>query len=230
MLAVNKELEAFSYSVSHDLRAPLRHMTGFIELLKKQLADHQDEKAQQSMTLIMKASKKMDVLIKDLLAFSHVGRIDIQKKKVSLETLLRDVVWEIKEEVKEREIAWEIDELPEVIADRALLRQVIVNLISNAVKFTSTRSKAEIKFRCKDAGDKYTCSIADNGVGFDMKYVDRLFGVFQRLHTQSEFEGTGIGLANVQRIISRHGGRVWAEGVVGQGATFYFTLPKINER
>ena len=137
----------------------------------------------------------------------------------------------------ERDIRWEIDELPDVFGDKSLLRLVIMNLLSNAVKFTSTRQQAKIKIGCKDEEDNITCSVRDNGVGFDMKHVDRLFGAFQRLHSRAEFEGTGIGLANVQRIISRHGGkvisrhggRVWAEGVVGQGATFYFTLPKAIE-
>jgi light-regulated signal transduction histidine kinase (bacteriophytochrome) len=146
---------------------------------------------------------------------------------VSLNSILNEVVSEIKDELQERQVRWEIDELPDVLGDRSLLRLVIVNLVSNAVKFTSSRPQAEIKIGCNDEDDKFTCSISDNGVGFDMKYAERLFGVFQRLHTEEEFEGTGIGLATVQRIISRHGGRIWAEGSVGQGATFYFTLPKI---
>ncbi|MGO9951254.1 MAG: sensor histidine kinase [Dissulfurispiraceae bacterium] len=230
LMDVNKELEAFSYSVSHDLRAPLRQMAGFITLLQKQIADYPNIKVRQYIASILAASRKMDVLINDLLAFSHIGRTEIQKKKVSLDELVRGVMREIRDEFKERNIIWEVDELPAIIGDRGLLRQVIVNLISNAVKFTSTRSQAEIKIGCKDEDDKYTFFISDNGVGFDMKYADRLFGVFQRLHTQDDFEGTGIGLANVQRIIARHGGRVWAEGAVGQGATFYFTLPKIKEK
>jgi light-regulated signal transduction histidine kinase (bacteriophytochrome) len=138
-------------------------------------------------------------------------------------------VKEIQEELKERNVTWKIDDLPEVLGDESLLRLVIINLVSNAVKFTSTRSQAEIEIGCKNEGDQVICSVKDNGVGFDMKYVHRLFGVFQRLHAHKEFEGTGIGLANVQRIISRHGGRVWAEGAVGQGATFYFSLPKHKE-
>jgi light-regulated signal transduction histidine kinase (bacteriophytochrome) len=153
----------------------------------------------------------------------------MQKKKLNLNVLVSGAVREIQDELKDRKIRWDIAELPDVLGDKSLLRLVIVNLVSNAVKFTSTRPLAEIRIGCKDEVDKFTCSIADNGVGFDMKYADRLFGVFQRLHTQEEFEGTGIGLANVQRIILRHGGRVWAESVVGQGATFYFTLPKIKK-
>jgi PAS domain S-box-containing protein len=226
----NKELEAFSYSVSHDLRAPLRHMAGFATLLQKKLVDDPDKKTQQCVASIITASKKMEMLIDDLLSFSHIGRAELQMRKVSLNSLLKEVVSEIKNELRERQVIWEIDELPNVLADRSLLRLVLVNLVSNAVKFTSSRSQAEIKIGCNDGDDKFTCSISDNGVGFDMKHADRLFGVFQRLHTQDEFEGTGIGLANVHRIISRHGGRVWAEGAVGQGATFYFSLPKMNER
>ena len=226
LLAVNKELEAFSYSVSHDLRSPLRHMTGFAERLQNRLIDHPDETTHKYLAAIIDASKKMDMLINDLLAFSYIGRTDIQKRKISLNGLLKEILQEIETELKERNISWKIDELPEVDGDRALLRLAIHNLVSNAVKFTGKRPQAKIKIGCKDDGDKYICSITDNGVGFDMKYADRLFGVFQRLHPQTEFEGTGIGLANVQRIIARHGGRVWAEGALGNGATFYFSLPK----
>jgi PAS domain S-box-containing protein len=226
--AANRELEAFSYSVSHDLRAPLRHISGFIELLMKKNRDNADEETLRYTNLIAAASKNMGLLIDDLLNFSQLGRTELKKRKVNLNVLIKDVVKEIQETLKGREIKWEMAELPDVLGDQSLLRLAIVNLISNAVKFTSTRQHAEIRIGCKEGVDKFTCSIADNGVGFDMKYADRLFGVFQRLHAKDEFEGTGIGLANVQRIISRHGGRVWAEGVVGQGATFYFTLPKSN--
>ncbi|MBF0505595.1 MAG: GAF domain-containing protein [Nitrospirae bacterium] len=225
----NKELEAFSYSVSHDLRGPLRHMSGFVEMLQQRLKDHPDEKSRSYADKISEASKKMGMLIDNLLNFSRLGRSQLQKRKVNLNALVSEVIREIQEEVKERDIRWEIDELPDELGDQSLLRLVFVNLISNAVKFTSTRPQAEIKIGCKDEGDKFTCFISDNGVGFDMKYADKLFGVFQRLHRQDEFEGTGIGLANVQRIISRHGGRVWAEGSVDQGATFYFSLPKHRE-
>lgn len=229
LTAVNKELERFSYSVSHDLRAPLRHMSGFVGLLKKRLWDHPDAATHDYMNMISEASKKMGMLIDDLLNFSRLGHTQMQKTKVNLNALVKAVVQEIQVELKERDIRWEIDELPEVLGDQSLLRLVIVNLVSNAVKFTSTRPQAEIKIRCREDGDKFSCYITDNGVGFDMKFVNKLFGVFQRLHSQKEFEGTGIGLANIQRIISRHGGRVWAEGAVGQGATFYFTLPKMKE-
>ena len=229
LTAVNQELERFSYSVSHDLRAPLRHMSGFVELLQKRLGDYPDVATRDYMNIISEASKKMGMLIDDLLNFSRLGHAQMQKTKVNLHVLAKAVVQEIQEELKERKIRWEIDELPDVFGDQSLLRLVIVNLVTNAVKFTSTRPQAEIKIGCKDEGDKFTCSVTDNGVGFDMKFVNKLFGVFQRLHSQNEFEGTGIGLANVQRIIARHDGIVWAVGAVGQGATFYFTLPKIKE-
>ena len=227
--ALNKELAAFSYSVSHDLRAPLRHMSGFMKLLQLKLGDYPDLETRHYMDAISDASNKMSMLIDDLLKFSSLGRSEMQKTKVNLNTLVKEVVREMQEDLKEREIRWEIDELPDVLGDQSLLRVVIVNLVSNAVKFTSARPQAEIKIGCIDNGDKFTCSVKDNGVGFDMKYVDKIFGVFQRLHTQNEFEGTGIGLSIVQRIIARHGGRVWAEGAVGQGATFYFTMPKHKE-
>jgi len=229
LTAANAELERFSYSVSHDLRAPLRHMSGFVELLQERIKSRRDEKAGHYMASIAGSAKKMGMLIDDLLDFSRMGRAELQKDKMSLNDIMRSVILESQHEVKMRDVVWDIDELPEVYGDKSLLRLVIVNLVSNAVKFTSTRPQAKIRIGCKDEGDNFTFFITDNGVGFDMKYVDKLFGVFQRLHTQQEFEGTGIGLANVQRIINRHGGKVWAEGTLGGGATFYFTLPKLTE-
>jgi PAS domain S-box-containing protein len=230
LIEAMKELDAFSYSVSHDLRAPLRQMHGFVELLKKRIVDLPDEKIHHYADAIAAASIKMGILVDDLLAFSRMGRTEIKKRKIGFNILVREVIQDIQDEVKGRNIKWEIDELPEVVyGDQALLRLVLVNLISNSVKFTRVRTQAEIRIGCKDEEDKFICLVNDNGVGFDMKYVDKLFGVFQRLHTQDEFEGTGVGLANVRRIISRHGGKIWAEGSVGQGATFYFTLPKTKE-
>jgi light-regulated signal transduction histidine kinase (bacteriophytochrome) len=172
----------------------------------------------------------MGNLIDDLLAFSRVGRAELQKTEVNLDELVRETLGDFQAETKERNIVWEIHPLPSVRADRALLRMVLVNLISNAVKFTGNRAEAKIEIGCApDGGNGETVIfIRDNGAGFDPKYADKLFGVFQRLHSQDEFEGTGIGLANVQRIIHRHGGRVWAEGVVDGGATFYFSIPKQN--
>jgi len=225
----NKELAAFSYSVSHDLRAPLRHMTGFVKLLQQRLKNHPDEKTHYYADIISRASRKMSMLIDDFLKFSHLGRTQMRKKKVKLNTLVSEVVREIQEGLEERQIRWEIDELADVYGDRALLSLVLTNLISNAVKYTGSRPHAEIKIGYKEDKDETIVFVKDNGAGFDMQYADKLFGVFQRLHSQDEFEGTGIGLANVRRIISRHGGRTWAEGSVGQGATFYFSLPKHTE-
>ena len=226
----NKELEAFSYSVSHDLRAPLRHMSGFVELLQKRSASQTDDQLVSCTNAIGKASKKMGRLIDDLLEFSRIGRSELKRRKVSLNTLVQDVIREVTVDAKGRDIDWKISELPDVYGDSSLLRLTIVNLISNAVKYTGKRDHAEISIGCREEMEDFVIFIRDNGVGFDMKYVDRLFGVFQRLHAQGEFEGTGIGLANVKRIISRHGGRTWADGAVGQGATFYFALPKIKKK
>jgi light-regulated signal transduction histidine kinase (bacteriophytochrome) len=222
----NKELESFSYSVSHDLRAPLRHVSGFLQLLQKRIVDYPDDETRQYMDNIAAASRKMGMLIDDLLAFSKLGRTEMEKRRVSLNDLVSEAVREIQDETKGRDIVWEVDKLPDVFGDQSLLRLVLVNLISNAVKYTSTRPQAEIRIGCKDEGSEFVFFVKDNGVGFDMHYVDKLFGVFQRLHSEEEFEGTGIGLANIRRIISRHGGRTWAQGAEGQGATFYFTLPK----
>jgi PAS domain S-box-containing protein len=225
--AANEELEAFSYSVSHDLRAPLRHVIGFVELLQKDVSSSLSDKSFQHLKTISKSAKGMGVLIDDLLAFSRVAQSEMKKKEVNLDELMREILGDFATETKARRIVWEIHSLPSVQADRALLRMVLVNLISNAVKFTGGCTEAKIEIGCAP-GDEHeiVIFIRDNGAGFDPRYADKLFGVFQRLHSQDEFEGTGIGLANVQRIIQRHGGRVWAEGVVDKGATFYFSIPK----
>ena len=227
---VNKELEAFSYSVSHDLRAPLRHIIGFVELLQQDAVPPLSEKSLQHLTTISQSAKRMGELIDDLLAFSRVGRTAMEKTDVNLNELVRETVADFQAELKDRKIVWKIQLLPSVRADRALLRMVLVNLISNAVKFTGKRAEATIEIGCAPNGNSETVIfIRDNGAGFDPQYADKLFGVFQRLHSEAEFEGTGIGLANVQRIILRHGGRVWAEGAVDAGATFYFSIPKQNQ-
>ena len=226
--ATNKELESFAYSVSHDLRAPLRHMVGYSELLQRQASSVLDEKSQRFIRTILDSAKRMGNLIDDLLAFSRIGRAETRKTQVDLGQLVKEVVAEIREDTKSRDITWKIDALPVCYGDRSMLRLVVVNLVSNAVKFTRMRAPAEIEIGCAAANNKdVELFVKDNGAGFDMQYVSKLFGVFQRLHLPEQFEGTGIGLATVQRIIHRHGGTVRAEGAVDQGATFYVSLPKV---
>jgi PAS domain S-box-containing protein len=227
LVSVNKELEAFAYSVSHDLRSPLRHMAGYTELLQKNVASTLDEKGKRYVSMVLDSAKRMGVLIDDLLAFSQIGRTETRKSMVSLEQLVKEVQSEISQETDGRTITWRIGALPDVYGDRSMLRLALVNLISNAVKFTRTRQQAVIEIGCPEKQkDRVMVFIKDNGVGFDMKYVNKLFGVFQRLHSTEDFEGTGIGLATVQRIVHRHGGQVWAEGQVDSGATFYLLLPE----
>jgi PAS domain S-box-containing protein len=227
----NKELEAFAYSISHDLRAPLRHMAGFTELLKKNTASVLNEKNQRYVTMILESAKRMGDLIEDLLAFSRIGRAENRQTMVSLEQLVQEVLTEVRQDTGGRDIVWRVGELPAVYGDRSMLRLAFVNLIANAVKFTRTRVRAEIEIGCTDQNpNQLVLFVRDNGVGFDMKYVNKLFGVFQRLHPAETFEGTGIGLATVQRIVHRHGGRVWAEGLVDQGATFFFSLSNSHRK
>ena len=223
--ATNKELEAFAYTVSHDLRAPLRHIDSFLELLQRRIAGTLDERSRHYMDTISESAKRMGQLIDDLLSFSRMGRSEISERPVDLGRLVQEIICEFEPEMQGRSIHWHIAALPSVTGDRAMLRLVMVNLLSNAVKFTRGRPQVEIEIGC-EAGEKESIIfIRDNGVGFDMAYADKLFGVFQRLHRADEFEGTGIGLANVRLIIQRHGGRVWAESAPNQGATFYFSLP-----
>ena len=225
--ATNKELESFTYSVSHDLRAPLRHIAGYAELLRKQASSSLDDKSRRYMEMIRESSKRMGALIDDLLDFSKIGRAETIMSEVNLEQLVREVVAELGQETKGRDIAWKIEPLPVCYGDGSMLKVALMNLLSNAVKFTRIQTRAEIEIGCaSEKEDQAEIFVRDNGAGFDMQYVDKLFGVFQRLHLPEEFEGTGIGLATVQRIIHRHGGEVRAEGAVGQGATFYFSLPK----
>jgi signal transduction histidine kinase len=225
--ASNKELEAFAYSISHDLRAPLRHVAGFAELLRKSAATSLNEKSARYVTMILEAANRMGDLIDDLLAFSRISRAEAHTSLVNLKQLVQEAVAEVCQDGKERKIVWKIHTLPECYGDRSMLRLALVNLISNAVKFTRTQPQAEIEIGCTERkNDHVVLFVRDNGVGFDMKYSNKLFGVFQRLHAQEAFEGTGIGLATVQRIVHRHGGRVWAEGIVDGGATFYFSLSK----
>jgi PAS domain S-box-containing protein len=219
------QLEAFSYSVSHDLRSPLRHVIGSVEMLERDKGSSLSETGLEHLKTISESAKKMGKLIDDLLGFSRIGQSKLQKAEVKLNDLVKETLGEFQADTKERNILWEIHPLPSVRADRALLRLVLVNLISNAVKFTGNRADAKIEIGCvPNENGETVVFVRDNGAGFDQRYADKLFGVFQRLHSQDEFEGTGIGLANVQRIILRHGGRVWAEGVVDNGATFYFSI------
>ena len=228
--AANKELETFSYSVSHDLRTPLRQVMGFVQVLQEDAGPSLSEDNLQHLITISQCAMRMGTLIEDLLAFSRVASVELQKSDVNLDELVQETLGDFAGETKERNILWEIRPLPPVRADRALLRMLLVNLLSNAVKFTGARAKAKIEIGCAPRGDGETVIfIRDNGAGFNPKCAGKLFGPFQRLHSQAEFEGTGIGLANVQRIIRRHGGRAWAEGVVDGGATFYFSIPKQNE-
>ena len=225
LTAANRELEAFAYSVSHDLRAPVRHVNAFADSLRKRLYEKLDERERHYLDTIATSSRQMGALIDDLLNFSRLGRAGMSKSQIALQPLVHEVRKELESETAGRTVAWQVASLPQVYADPALLRQVLVNLLSNAVKYTRGRSEARIEVGSRNGtpGERVVF-VRDNGVGFEMEYVHKLFKVFQRLHTE-HFEGTGIGLANVRRIIERHGGRVWAEGVPGKGATFYFSIP-----
>ena len=219
----NKELEAFAYSVSHDLRAPLRHIDGFVDLLRSEA--NLNEEAGRHAGVISDSARQMGVLIDDLLAFSRLGRAALHPKLVEMGPLVEEVRMALKPEEDGRTIVWSVMPLPAVYVDRNLMRQVWVNLLSNAIKYTRIRERAEINIGCRQTEREYEFFVKDNGAGFDMKYADKLFGIFQRLHFKEEFEGTGIGLANIRRLVARHGGRTWAEGKPQEGATFYFSLP-----
>jgi len=223
--AANKELEAFSYSVSHDLRAPLRAIDGFSRVVLEDYIDKLDDEGKRFLNIIRGNTKKMGQLIDDLLEFSRLGRQEIRTSGIDMGKLAKAVSEELKLAVPERKLKFTINTLIPAQGDQAMIRQVFVNLLSNAVKFTRPKERAVIEVDGRSEGNENVYTVKDNGVGFDMQYVNKLFGVFQRLHSSEEFEGTGVGLAIVQRIIHRHGGRVWAEGKVGEGATFYFSLP-----
>lgn len=221
----NRELEAFSYSVSHDLRAPLRHITGYVDLMKHSLGENLPDDASHYMSVISESAKRMGLLIDDLLQFSRMGRKELLFSEVPMGTLVDEIVGTLNSEAGSRTVEWDIQELPDVQGDLSLLRQVWINLLENAFKFTKHKPHSFIKVGFSREDDHFVFHVRDNGAGFDMNYAGKLFGVFQRMHLQTEFEGTGIGLANVKRIITRHGGRVWAEARPGLGATFYFSLP-----
>jgi signal transduction histidine kinase len=224
----NKELESFAYSVSHDLRAPLRHLVGYSELLQKQAANSLDDKALRYTQTIHESSKRMGNLIDDLLSFSRIGRAEARMTSLNLDQKVQSIITELAEDAEGRNIEWRIGPLPPCHGDRSMVRLVLVNLLSNAVKFTRKQELAVIEVGAVEANDQIEVFVKDNGAGFDMQYANKLFGVFQRLHHADEFEGTGIGLAIVQRIVHRHGGEVRVAGAVGKGATFYFTLPKAH--
>ena len=223
---VNLELEAFSHSVSHDLRAPLRHINGFAEILKEEYYDQLPEKAKNYLDTISDSAKKMNILIDDLIKLSRTNRIELKKSMLKMNQVLDDALSEVQPLLENRKVDINISTLPEIIGDYNLLRLVWVNLLDNAIKYTRPRKKAVINIDYKEEKEEFIFCIHDNGVGFDMNYAQKLFGAFQRLHSHEEFEGTGIGLSNVRRIISRHSGRTWAEAELDKGASFYFSLPK----
>ncbi|MBI3601095.1 MAG: hypothetical protein HY097_10720 [Nitrospinae bacterium] len=227
---LNKELEAFTYSVSHDLQAPLRPIEGFSQIILRDYADKLDDRGRQLLNRICDSAQKMEQLIDDLLSFSRTGQKDMVFSEINMNELAGAVIEEIKTINGSSRLQFNGKPLPYVYGDLPMLRQVFVNLISNAVKFTAPKDTALIEIGCRTEDKENVCYVKDNGVGFDMKYADKLFGVFRRLHGEDEFKGTGIGLAIVKRIIHRHGGRVWAEGKANEGAAFYFTLPKTGNR
>ena len=222
--AANRELEAFTYSVSHDLRAPLRHLSGFSQLLLEDGAAGLNEAGRHCVDQIQDAARRMGQLVDDLLDMSRLSRKELHPQITGLNSLVEEAIRELTPEIKQREIEWKIGNLPFADGDPMLLKQVFANLLGNAVKFTRPRTRAVIEVGQTVVEGRETVFVRDNGVGFSMRYVDKLFGLFQRLHRTEDFEGTGVGLALVQRIIHRHGGRVWAESELDRGATFYFTL------
>ncbi|HVV00495.1 MAG TPA: ATP-binding protein [Verrucomicrobiae bacterium] len=226
LTAANQEMEAFTYSVAHDLRAPLRHIDAFSRILVEDFGLELPEQAQRYLENIRNGSKNMSRLVDDLLNLARIGRQELRRQPVSAETLVADVVKDLQSETANRAIEWKIHPLPVLQCDPGLMKQVFTNLISNAVKYTRPRAIANIEIGSSQENGKTAVFVRDNGVGFNMKYADKLFGVFQRLHRAEEFEGTGVGLATVERIIRKHGGKVWAEAEPDKGATFYFTVPR----
>ena len=226
--AANKELEAFTYSVSHDLRAPLRHISGFSRILTEEFAASLPPEAQHHLQRIDEGTRRMGLLVDDLLNLARVGRRDLSLQVTGFQSVVEEVIGSLKADVADRRVEWKIGDLPYVDCDPALIKQVFQNLLSNALKFTRPRARAVIEVGREDRDGASVVYVRDNGVGFSMKYADKLFGVFQRLHRPEDFEGTGVGLATVQRIIQKHGGRIWAEAELDKGATFYFTIGNIE--
>jgi PAS domain S-box-containing protein len=229
--AVNRELESFSYSVSHDLRAPLRHIAGFAELLDRHGRERLDTGARRHLDSIVGAARRAGRLVDELLGFARMSRTAMQTQRVDMAGLVAQARAELEEPHVPRfgGVQWHIGEVPQACGDPAMLRQVWANLLSNAVKYSAPSGAPEVHVRGETLDDEVVYSVSDNGIGFDMQYADKLFGIFQRLHSDDRFEGTGIGLANVRRIVQRHGGRTWAEGKPGAGATFYFSLPHVED-
>lgn len=224
LVAANQELESFTYSVSHDLRAPLRHVDGYAQILREEFGPQLPEEAQKLIGKIRQGSENMGQLVDDLLNLSRIGKAELSRRPVPLGPLVEEVVNDLKQDLPNRKIDWQIEELPPVECDPGLVRQIFANLLANAVKYTRPREQARIEVGQSKTNGETAIYVRDNGVGFNMKYVAKLFGVFQRLHRAEEFEGTGVGLATVARIVRKHGGRVWAEGELNHGATFFFTL------
>jgi PAS domain S-box-containing protein len=221
----NKELEAFSYSISHDLRAPLRAIDGFSHILQEDYAQNLDTEGKRACSIIQENIGRMNLLIDDLLTLSRLGCTEMESTQINMDALVKSVYRELTKPEERERIDFRIESLCPAVGDFSLIRQVWINLLGNAIKFSSGKERAVIEVSSDDQGEEITYFVRDNGAGFDMQYADKLFGVFQRLHSEREFEGTGVGLAIVQRIIHRHGGRVWAEGKVNEGATVWFSLP-----
>jgi len=224
--AANKEMEAFSYSVAHDLRAPLRHIDAYAQVLKGDFAQALTPEMVKYLDRISNSSRNLGRLVDDLLNLAKVGRQDVVRQKTNLRMVVDEVIEELKEDIGTRQIEWRIADLPDIEADSGLVKQVFANLLSNAVKYSRTREHAIIEVGVKEDDRQKVFFVRDNGVGFNMKYAHKLFGVFQRLHRPEDFEGTGIGLATSARIVQKHGGRIWAEAEPGKGATFFFTLAR----